>query len=330
MTASYRPGSTLLKRRRNGRSEDTNKQRACRDLKAQGDALDHALRAVLSQWSPSEAMEAALGPERRAQLAHEDGAQGDPYSPVVSRAIEAATRVSAKLRASRPEDVDQVARLLELPAGERWSQIATDGGLRRPEVVDLLLEAGRCIDSAHGDDEEVPLLALHLLERLDPEAQPDSLVGDLHCRALALRTEHLIRQRRRRAAEVAALRGRELLLESTDPLVALETGLAVALLGWAKGCGGSAFKLLWDLGQLASVLGDLDKAAEMALWCHLLLHELGDPELAAYMSEWAQHLLTAPLAEERLETVRAKYAWLRLGETAPTWEEKGESSRAAN
>ncbi len=286
------------------------------------DLLERFLGRVFSRPGFCEDAELSPTPAALPHAASEGGISEDQYGPAVSRAMELAHGCLARFRALRTEDADIVARLLAQQPRERWARIATDEALWRPELVDLLLEVARPLESAHGDDEEVSLLALHLAERLDPGAFPSGLVADLHSRALALRIEHHLHGRRLRAAELASLRCRELVLESTDPLVAFETGLAVALLSWAKGRGGPTLKLLLDLCRLAAAFGELEKAAEMALWSHLLLEALGDNELAAYQKDWAERLLTSALLEHRLEAVRAHHEWLHLGESAPTWAEE--------
>lgn len=285
------------------------------------DLLERFLGRVFSRHGFCQDAELSLTLAVPPHPAGESQIREDQYGPAVSRALELAHGCLARFSALRAGDADIVARLLAQQPRERWVRIATDEALWRPELVDLLLEVGRPLEGAHGDDEEVSLLALHAAERLDPGAFPSGLVADLHCRALALRMEHHLHGRRLRAAELASLRCRELVLESTDPLVAFETGLAVALLSWAKGRGGPALKLLLDLGRLAAAFGELEKAAELALWSHLLLEALGDHELAAYQKDWAERLLTSALLEQRLEAVRAHHEWLHLDGSAPTWKE---------
>lgn len=243
-------------------------------------------------------------------------------APRVAKALEDARSVLAQLEGWRADEERRAEGLLTEAAPERWRRVAEDPGFHRPRVIERLLSAGATAGLAGDDAEagEISLLALHLTERLEPERHPAGLVGDLLCRALALRVEHLIHQRRLRAAELAALRTRDLLLESSDPLVAFDVGLASAFLSWAEGDREGALKLFNDLGRLAGVLGEIDRAGELCLWCCLLLVELGDPETAAGLKARADDLLGTPAVEECWARVRARHLALHLSEAPPARE----------
>ncbi len=243
---------------------------------------------------------------------------------LANRALRAARALLTKLERSRPEDERAVARLLAEPAPERWRLAAADRTFHRPEVIELLLPAASAAGASQlsADAEETSLLVLHLCERLDPDSYPEGLVSDLFCRALALRVEHLIARQRLRAAEIALFRTRELLLASSDPLVAQEVGLASALLHWASGNREAALALLNDLGRLAGVLGEVDRVGELSLWCCMLFRELGAPGAAAGLEARAEDVLGASAVEDRWAKVRARHEALHL-DRAPAQAEDG-------
>ncbi len=235
---------------------------------------------------------------------------------LANRALRAARSLLARLERSRPEDERAVARLLADPVPERWRHSVANGNLHRPEVIELLLASASSANASRigVDAEETSLLVLHLCERLDPDPYPEGLVSDLFCRALALRVEHLIARQRLRAAEIVLLRTQDLLLESSDPLVAQDVGFASALLHWAEGNREAALALLNDLGRLAAVVGDVDRVGELALWGCVLLLELGDAEAAAGLEAQAEDLLGASGTKESWVRVRARHAALRLAD----------------
>lgn len=234
----------------------------------------------------------------------------------VEGTLRAADAWNARLDASRPEEEAAVDQLLAAPSPERWSMAAVNPVLHRPRVIDRLLHLARVPrpSSEDRDVEELGLLALHLCERLEPEQYPEGLVADLLCRALGVRVEHLIHRRQLRAAELAALRTRDLLLESSDPLVAYEVGLASAFLHWAKGEREAALALLDDLRRLAGGLGEVGHAGELSLWCCRLLLEVGDFDAAARCKLRAEKLLGRAEVESCWEAIRARHEALHLAE----------------
>lgn len=286
-------------------------RRRTRRSKSTAEVLDRLLTELYA-GAPGEDDLAKVRPEPEPTVAAPSGGEGR----LTGKALRAARALLGQLKRWRPEDERAVAQLLAEPVSERWRRVATDCRIQRPEVIELLLSAAneRGAGLRSADAEETGLLALHLCERLDPDAYPEGLVGDLLCRALATRVEHLIAHRRLRAAELACLRTRDLLLESSDPLVAQDVGLASALLHWAQGDREEALALLNGLGRLAAVLGEVGRVGELALWCCMLFVELGDREAAAGLEAQAEDVLSASAVKKGWARVRAKHKALHLAE----------------
>lgn len=276
------------------------------------DELSAEITAALSRDGELEdGPEAApLEPSRSA-----DPLPDEVAAPLAERILLAAHSVLAQLELSRPRAEAEVARLLALTKRERWASAAADRALHRPEVAELLVEIAETdAERSALDAEELPLLALHITERLDPAAHPHGRVAGLFCQALAVRVEDLIRQRRLAAAELAALRCGELLPATSDPLAAFEVGLASAFVGWATGRCREALQILTRLLELAQALRSAELTAEMATWCYLLLEDRRCPQLARRMRAVADASCGRLRAELLLAVTRAKHDWLRLGE----------------
>lgn len=261
------------------------------------------------------ALASDLEPENEADgVAEEEARSSQQSSRLAERAATAARSLLLQLELTRPQAEAGVARLLALPTAGRWARAATDRALARPEVVELLLTIAESDSERYTlGAEELPLLALPLLERLDPGAHPHGRVAGLFCQALALRVEDLLHQRKPAAAELAVCRGEEVLRSTSDPLALFEVGVASAFVGWADGRGRVALKLLTRLLDMAQALRSAELTGEMATWCQLLLADRRCPRLASRMHEVVIAACGPVRAALLLTLARAKHGWLRLG-----------------
>ncbi|MGH9362736.1 MAG: hypothetical protein ACRD2T_12550 [Thermoanaerobaculia bacterium] len=109
------------------------------------------------------------------------------YSEVWASLTAAAEQGTERLVAERRAAEDVVARLLSLDAKERRRRVREEPRSRSLSAAYLLLErSSAAAAEAPEEAESLALLALLMLDRLDPEEEPQQLLADLKVRAWGL------------------------------------------------------------------------------------------------------------------------------------------------
>ncbi len=130
-------------------------------------------------------------PVRRAPSRSYGEASPALYDQAFNRAGEVLAACWLRLEGERSDAVGQIARLLDLPAGQRGLLVRNSERLRTWGVLERLVGAGRKALAAEPPDptaaEDLASLALELASAIDPAVYPDTHRMDLEARAWGCR-----------------------------------------------------------------------------------------------------------------------------------------------